>query len=303
MVLYDDKAPGVYVQEVAGGAQPIQAVGTSTAGFLGVAPLVTAHVLQPFAITNWMQFTKEFCPGETEASTNLARAVYGFFQNSGSRCYVVNLGEESLESGLAQLARIDDVTNIAAPGYTSAEDYNALITHCEKLADRVAILDAPSDVTDIDRLKVAGSSPAPSFTVPAEDPGANVPEGVSATKDDKDLILEGTGNPGDTVKLLDADQKEIKTTKVRVRDKKWVLKIPFPKVDERIFIAQISAAGVKPPQSAYAAFYFPWILVRDPLLPRDDPASRLYTPPSGHIPVYGHVRMPVAACTKHQPTK
>ena len=31
-------APGVYVQEVPSGARPIQAVGTSTAAFVGQAP-------------------------------------------------------------------------------------------------------------------------------------------------------------------------------------------------------------------------------------------------------------------------
>ena len=43
-------APGIYVEEVAGGARPIEAVGTSTAGFVGVAPVVDAHVDEVLAI-------------------------------------------------------------------------------------------------------------------------------------------------------------------------------------------------------------------------------------------------------------
>ena len=31
-------SPGIYVEEVSGGTRPIEAVGTSTAGFVGTAP-------------------------------------------------------------------------------------------------------------------------------------------------------------------------------------------------------------------------------------------------------------------------
>ena len=37
-------APDVYVEEVPGGSRPIEAVGTSTAGFVGVAPEPRAHL-------------------------------------------------------------------------------------------------------------------------------------------------------------------------------------------------------------------------------------------------------------------
>ena len=46
----DYRAPDIYVQEVPGGARPIEAVGTSTAGFVGLAPLAQAHLNQPIAI-------------------------------------------------------------------------------------------------------------------------------------------------------------------------------------------------------------------------------------------------------------
>lgn len=36
--------PGIYVEEISTGARPIEAVGTSTAGFLGVAPNPEAHL-------------------------------------------------------------------------------------------------------------------------------------------------------------------------------------------------------------------------------------------------------------------
>ncbi len=45
---------------------------------------------QAVLITNWSQFVKTF--GDFTQSTHLAHAVYGFFNNGGSRCFVVNVG-------------------------------------------------------------------------------------------------------------------------------------------------------------------------------------------------------------------
>jgi len=166
-------------------------------------------VLQPVPINNWTEFVKLFGESGSNGSngnkkpTYLASAVYGFFQNCGTRCYVVNLGDKSLDEGLDALDRIDEIAIVAAPGFTDYADYEVLITHCENLKDRVAILDAPEGITDLEKLIKSGAS-------------------------------EGDGTP----------------------------------------------EGVKPPSSAYATFYFPWVLTSDPLHLNPKPA---YTPPSGHI--------------------
>src|SRR6266496_4043867 len=85
--------PGIYVEEISTGPRPIEAVGTSTAGFVGVAPDPNARPHEAVAINNWSQFVKEFTPAGG-ASTPLAQAVFGFFQNGGGRCYVVNVGPD-----------------------------------------------------------------------------------------------------------------------------------------------------------------------------------------------------------------
>src|SRR5437762_2198312 len=90
--------PGIYVEERPGGPRPIQAVGTSTAGFIGEAPGADAHVNEAAAINNWSQFVREFVP-EGAASTALSHAVYGYFLNGGRRCYVVNVGKGGSVSG------------------------------------------------------------------------------------------------------------------------------------------------------------------------------------------------------------
>src|ERR1044071_8617999 len=82
-------SPGVYVEEVDRGAKPIEAVGTNTVGFLGESS--RGPVNEAVLITNWSTFVKTF--GDFgQASTHLAHAVYGFFNNGGSRCFGVNGG-------------------------------------------------------------------------------------------------------------------------------------------------------------------------------------------------------------------
>ena len=84
-------SPGVYVEEVDRGSKPIEAVGTNTVGFLGESMMGPAN--QAVLIVNWSQFVKTF--GDFTQSTHLAHAVYGFFNNGGSRCFVVNVGAPS----------------------------------------------------------------------------------------------------------------------------------------------------------------------------------------------------------------
>lgn len=172
-------APDIYMEEVAGGARPIQAVGTSTAGFVGEAPDATQRINEAVAINNWSQFTRLFVPAGS-ASTPLSHAVYGFFQNGGGRCYVVNVGKGGPIAsggreriGLDVLEQIDEIAIVAAPGYTDAASYEAVLTHCEKMQDRVGILDAPAQVEDISLLtQVATARAAASKSSNAEAGGA-----------------------------------------------------------------------------------------------------------------------------------
>lgn len=154
-------APGVYIEEVSTGPRPIEAVGTSVAGFIGQAPWSGGAIDQMVWCDNWSQFRRAFAP-EDEAglqSTPLSHAVFGFFLNGGTRCAVVNTGpEKSLlgdgkrRKGIATFEQSDAISIIAAPGYTSAADYDAVLSHCEKMRNRVAVLDGPPKVDDIPSL-------------------------------------------------------------------------------------------------------------------------------------------------------
>jgi phage tail sheath protein FI len=95
----------------------------------------------------------------TDSQQRLAHAVYGFFNNGGSSCYVVRIAAATdLAAALAQLAAVPDVTIVAAPGLVSAADYKALTDHCELLKDRVAILDSTETVAAISELQAVMTS-------------------------------------------------------------------------------------------------------------------------------------------------
>src|SRR3989440_12009807 len=88
--------PGVYVEEVPSASKPIEGVGTSIAAFVGLAP--GGPVNTPMRISNWSQFARIF--GDAQNPDNgpfmegsfLAHAVYGYFQNGGTLCWIVRVG-------------------------------------------------------------------------------------------------------------------------------------------------------------------------------------------------------------------
>jgi hypothetical protein len=170
------QSPGVYVEEVAGGVQPIAGVGTSTAAFVGIAPnTVTvperneaydptqpdSNTNQPFRnttvtlaaaagdvvlCTNFGEFVRSFGGFSTDAGQrHLAHAVYGFFNNGGTRCFVVREPDATgiINNALTKLEAVDEVAIVAAPGIVDNNVRNAVAAHCERMQDRFAVLDGP----------------------------------------------------------------------------------------------------------------------------------------------------------------
>jgi phage tail sheath protein FI len=215
--------PGVYVEEVASGARPIQPVGTSTAGFVGVAPDPSQHPHEPMGINSWSQFLRVFAPeGKGVASNTLAQGVHGFFLNGGSRCYVVNCQDGNQltgnRKGINALETIDEVAIVAAPGFTTPGAYDALLNHCESMEDRVAILDGPSSVASINNLTKVATAKAGKQSDNADN------EATSASGNERGLRPRNSDN-------------------------------------------------------GYGAFYFPWIVGRDP----GEQSAIINMPPSGHL--------------------
>ncbi|MCP5013281.1 MAG: phage tail sheath family protein [Aestuariibacter sp.] len=158
-------APGVYVEEVPSAVKPIAGVGTSTAGFVGIVeggvtmPLVpgttdsytVAAALDPVPINNWSEFEMNF--GEiSDGNQYLAHAVYGYFNNGGTRCWVIRVTSATVTDALELFEAIDEITIVAAPMPPDTAlntIHSDLVTHCQLMEDRVAILDSAEEVTDL----------------------------------------------------------------------------------------------------------------------------------------------------------
>jgi phage tail sheath protein FI len=201
----DYLAPGVYVEEVPSAIKPIAGVSTSTAGFIGVVldkidqvgkdpaggaepkwheftvptPARTARL-----ITNWTQFTSAFgdlvfdhtVTGVTTKSSgtvhqghaNLARAIYGFFHNGGSRCFVVRVtAADDLRQALTAFAPFDEIALVAAPGLASPAAFSDIAVNC-RTTERFAILDGPPAEDNLSTLDpLAQTSPPPPTSPPS----------------------------------------------------------------------------------------------------------------------------------------
>lgn len=167
-------SPGVYVEEVPG-VPPITGVGTSTAAFIGEAdpavpnPDGSAFTMpfrpgrpldpnnpvpadfydltpanSPQLVTSWAQFTTKF--GDFQAGNNtLAHAVFGFFNNGGTVCFVTRVADAAntaqIQAALRLLEPIDEIAIVAVPGAIDATVQTAVIDHCANMKDRFAILD------------------------------------------------------------------------------------------------------------------------------------------------------------------
>jgi hypothetical protein len=89
------QSPGVYVEEVAAGARPLEGAGTAIAAFIGLAEEGPFNA--PTLVSNWTQFTTTF--GGFVAGSYLAQSVYAYFQNGGGNCYVVRIGQSESSNG------------------------------------------------------------------------------------------------------------------------------------------------------------------------------------------------------------
>ncbi len=153
------KTPGVYIEEVSGGARPIEAVGTSTAAFFGRAPDAEAASRTPTWITSFAEFQRVFVGDLAAAKTGgsvLANAVAGFFANGGSYCSVINLGRADgplTADDMLLIDAIDGISLVAAPGSSDPASHDALIGDCERHGDRFAILDTPAEIDPLDRFR------------------------------------------------------------------------------------------------------------------------------------------------------
>ena len=170
-------SPGVYVEEVDRGPKPIEGVGTAMAAFVGFTekaeivrdngdgPFVENLLNKPQLVTNWTQFVDKF--GGFVPGLKLPHAVYGYFSNGGTRCYVCSvrtfpkasatlvnasgkpaLRAEAMQAGFDAMQlrlRVAGVKGIAAP----AAPVKAEAKKDDKAADKAAEAPAPAASGDV----------------------------------------------------------------------------------------------------------------------------------------------------------
>ena len=165
--------PGVYV-EIQPTTPPVLPLGTSTAAFIGAVDIsdadlpphpdptkkfVAALEFELVPLTNFGQFPTKF--GTVGAKNSLlAHAVFGFFQNGGSFCYVLRTKGVPDAAALVRIDVIlgakDDISIVAAPGILDETVQTALITHCGRMMYRIAVLDGIAKLADETKVPLPG---------------------------------------------------------------------------------------------------------------------------------------------------
>ena len=142
------------------------------------ASVLRPYVLTPFTVTadpfdtklctNFSEYTSRFgsfsaddpdTPGKAlyPGHRALTHAVYGFFKNGGTRCFVARIKENNaghLSRALEAMESIDAIAIVAAPGLDGEAVWGKLVEHCETCEDRFAILDCQEVVGTADELDV-----------------------------------------------------------------------------------------------------------------------------------------------------
>ena len=358
-------SPGVYVEEIDRGPKPIEGVGTAMAAFVGFSEkaewmrevdgeMVTEDLLnKPQLVTNWTQYTQKF--GGFVAGAYLPHAVYGYFHNGGSRCYVVSV--KTIGRAQAPLLGSDGKPYLVVRAKQAGFEGTRMRVKVD-----VPELPAPKGAKGKEDAAAKAEEPAP-FTITVEQQGVSgawltrevvqdvtlsetkeegvkkvevafknnrAPEWIdllmpetkatlakiwptaqeqSLNLEEKQLLpatssefrgdvsersgVEGLEVMDDVTMLivpdlmskppggeLNLDQvKAVQTAMIahceRLGDRVAILDPPPNATPQEIKDWRMNIAGY---DSSYAALYYPWIQVDDPILNRP-----IYIPPGGHV--------------------
>lgn len=319
-------SPGVYVEEKSSGVKPIEGIGTSTGAFVGIAE--KGPVGQAKFIANWTQFMNTY--GAFTENAYLAYAVYQFFAEGGTRCYVVRTCHYSditvplSKTTKAATGAMNDDANEESIKFTALEEgtwgnkisievKKAADPNCFKLSVKFSGTEQESfdnlTMADLDKLssayikvEKAGDSPkAPRVgTVISLQGGDNGddPKSLSA------IDFEGDESAGNGLHAFDVvDDINIVAMPDMAGNRDAIIK-GYSYCQNRgdcFFIAD-SPFGLSPTQvrnfkeaqgdylggnsfnSSYAALYYPWVIMSDPLT-----GGKKLVPPSGAVAgTYAH---------------
>lgn len=149
-------SPGVYVEEFDSGAQPLEGVSTSTAGFIGLAQRGPVEGI-PQLVTSFADFQRTFGSYLSENAFGeyryLAYAVEHFFINGGSRCYVMRVAPADAKAA----ANSTEALTVTAkdPG-SWGNQVKVVITPASKA--KTQILEVLGEATESKRYRVKSSA-------------------------------------------------------------------------------------------------------------------------------------------------
>jgi len=294
--------PDVYVERVASGAEPIQTQGTAVAGFVGIAR--RGEIGEATLVTSWTEFTEKFSKGlDTPfmADSDLAYAVYGYFQNGGGTAFIVRTASETAErasvlipaeNGIKIYAK-DEGTwgNKLSMKVTSTQENGVDVFNVEvSLDDEVVetFEGLTNDITDENYYLPIINSDSKFITVPAG--GLQVGEGAfSGGKDGIDDITDADflGERGlkaldkvEAVRIVAIPGQTSKAVQQGILDYCSGRKDCFGIVDIGLGRTPTEALEDKAEiGGSYGAVYYPWGKVVDPI----GKGKLRLTPPSGHI--------------------
>lgn len=144
----DDSGTALAPEQVLAPLRPIEPAATAVAAFVAPYPGVVSRAAR---LTCAAQFRAAF--GDWPVDSHLADSIQGYFNNGGTRAYVV--ASASVGSALADLDDISDATLVCVPDLwrdvpagprgwpTGNERQEAVIAACRRARNRMAILDAP----------------------------------------------------------------------------------------------------------------------------------------------------------------
>jgi phage tail sheath protein FI len=178
--------PGIYAEEFTPGA-PIQGVQTSVGAFIGTAAMGPVNI--PTKITSWDQFQSifgGFVP--TPPLTYLPAAVYGFFLNGATECFILrnSIGAQATANLPTRAGPAAALVATAIAEGTAGNNVTVTISDSSRLAQMLAAIPVAQTTLAVAKFSasVASSNP-PTLTqlvFPTANPGFVVNDRVLVTQ-------------------------------------------------------------------------------------------------------------------------
>ncbi|MEN3334223.1 MAG: uncharacterized protein V7641_3588 [Blastocatellia bacterium] len=135
--------------------------GEVRADYTMFATFKPAPVGKPVLCTSFSEYKRNFGDFSLDRSHSfLTHAVYGFFNNGGTRCYVIRAKDTTpteINAVFDALDRIDDISIVVAPGVVDDGAREAIVARCANKGDRFAIFDGSEKESEISRLTKIGA--------------------------------------------------------------------------------------------------------------------------------------------------